>query len=81
MFKNYDKAILGNQLLLILYLHILAYKKLLQIAWTYNSVDYEMKWYDGLSLQYYYKSDIKKWYFYSQKVDNGDGEQKNKYVL
>ena len=64
----------------LLILAIIAYKKLLQIAWINDSVDFEMRAYDGMSMQYYHKSDITRWKYYLQKGDNRDFEEKNTYV-
>lgn len=59
---------------------IFAYKKLLQTAWMHNSVEYETKAYDGLSMQNFHKSDIKRWQFYCDRVDSGYAEDKHSIV-
>jgi len=55
---------------------IFAFKKLLQFSWKYENYEYEIKAYDNLWMQYYFKSDIERCRFYHNRAAMGKCEEK-----
>ena len=53
---------------------IIAYKKLLQVAWSTESPEYELKAYLGLGKQHFYEQNIKKCKMYIARANNGQVE-------
>jgi len=61
--KKYDQA-------------IFAFKKLLQYSWKYDNYKYEVKSYERLCMQYFFKSDPEKCQFYHKRAGEGKYEEK-----
>ena len=53
---------------------IVAYKKLLQVAWSTGSPEYELKAYLGIGRQHFYEQNIKKCKMYVAKALCGEVE-------
>ncbi|CAI2386187.1 unnamed protein product [Moneuplotes crassus] len=65
--KKYDQA-------------IFAFKKLLQFGWKYDNYKYEIKAYERLCMQYFFKSDSEKCFFYHNRAGEGKCEEKKSYI-
>ena len=53
---------------------MIAYKKMLQLAWVTNSQEYEIRAYMGLARQFFYDQNLVKCKFYLKKAHQGDLE-------
>ena len=69
-----------NNIILILYIAIFAFKKLLQFSWKYGNYEYEIKAYDHLWMQYFFKSDHERCKFYHKRAEEGKCEKKDSYI-
>lgn len=67
LIKQYQKALVN-------------YKKLLQLAWAENSIEWELKAYDFIGLTYYYFGELEKSKYYHRRMWEGIFEDKKSVV-